>query len=60
MTADEISSFFHFPQNPKKETSMLTVKARKLALPIGVPTFGYKLQGTEIIAQETPPDITIM
>ncbi len=60
MTADEISSFFHFPQNPKKETSMLTVKARKLALPIGVPTFGYKLQGTEVIAQETPPDITIM
>jgi len=41
LNAKEISSFFHFPKNPKNETSLLTVKARKLALPIGIPTFDY-------------------
>ena len=41
MTSQEISSFFHFPKNPKNETSLLTVRARKLALPVGIPTFEY-------------------
>lgn len=34
MTRDEIASFFHFPQSPGNETSLLTVKAKKLTLPI--------------------------
>jgi hypothetical protein len=43
MSADEISSFMHFPKDPGNETSLLTVKAKKLTLPIGVPTYNYTL-----------------
>jgi hypothetical protein len=41
MSATEISSFMHFPKDPGNETSLLTVKAKKLTLPIGVPTYNY-------------------
>jgi hypothetical protein len=34
LTSDEISKFFQFPKNPQKESSLLTVKARKLSLPV--------------------------
>ena len=34
LSSEEISSFYHFPKNPKQETSLLKVTARKLALPI--------------------------
>jgi len=33
-TPEEISSIFHFPQNPKNETSLLKVTSKKLSLPI--------------------------
>ena len=34
LSSHEISAFFHFPANPKNETSLLKVTAKKLALPI--------------------------
>lgn len=36
-SGSEISEFFHFPTLPKNETALLKIKARKLALPIGIP-----------------------
>jgi hypothetical protein len=33
-SSEELSSIFHFPNNPKNETSLLKVTSRKLALPI--------------------------
>lgn len=60
LSKQELSAFFHFPQNPKTETSLLTVKARKLALPIGVPTYEYDNVQWEIIAKNTPKKATVM
>jgi hypothetical protein len=34
LSSEEIASFYHFPKNPKQETSLLKITARKLALPI--------------------------
>ncbi|HRI36442.1 MAG TPA: type IV secretion system DNA-binding domain-containing protein [bacterium] len=39
-TAGELASFFHFPK-AKGETSLLKVKSRKLAVPIGTKTLPY-------------------
>ena len=41
ITSEEVSSLLHFPNKPKNETSLLKVKSKKLALPIGAPTFDY-------------------
>ena len=61
MTSQEISSFFHFPKNPKNETSLLTVRARKLALPVGIPTFEYTInEKGEVIPKNFPHEINIM
>lgn len=52
LSSEEITSFYHFPQNPKSETSLLKVTARKLALPIWVPTLNYKtLANWEIVPE---------
>ncbi len=60
-SSDEVTSFFHFPQNPQQEGSLLTVKSRKLSLPVWIPTFPYKqLENNEIVAKETPQDINIV
>jgi hypothetical protein len=40
-TSEELSSIFHFPKNPKNETSLLKVTSKKLALPIGAPIFNF-------------------
>lgn len=61
LNANEISSFFHFPKSPKNETSLLTVKARKLALPIGIPTFDYTMsEKGEIYPKSFPADVNIV
>lgn len=61
LNSHEISSFFHFPKNPKNETSLLTVKARKLALPIGIPTFEYTTtEKWEIMAKSHPREVNIV
>jgi hypothetical protein len=38
-----LSSLLHFPDNPKNETSLLKVSAKKLALPTGIPIFDYEV-----------------
>ncbi|MDD2487017.1 MAG: type IV secretion system DNA-binding domain-containing protein [Candidatus Gracilibacteria bacterium] len=61
LTSEEITSFYHFPQNPKSETSLLKVTARKLALPIGVPTIDYKvLQNGEICPIDGPENMNVI
>ena len=60
LSSEEISSFLHFPQNPKNETSLLKVTARKLTLPIGVPTFPYTQLGKEILPAEYPKNTNIL
>ena len=60
-TAHELSSIFHFPNNPKNETSLLKVTSKKLALPIWVPTFEYEThKNGEIIPKGTPDNINII
>jgi hypothetical protein len=61
LNTKEIAAFFHFPKNPKTETSLLTVKSRKLALPVGVPSFDYSLDiHNEVIAKNYPQDTNIL
>lgn len=60
-TSEEISSIFHFPTNPNNETSLLKVTAKKLSLPIWVPTFDYtRMENNEIIARDYPKDVNIV
>lgn len=60
-TSEELSSIFHFPNDSKNETSLLKVTAKKLALPIGAPTFNYsKLENGEVVANSYPQDVNII
>ena len=61
MDSKEISSFFHFPKDPKTETALFTVKSRKLALPVWVPSFEYSInENWEVFAKEYPQDVNII
>lgn len=60
LTSEEITSFFHFPKNPKNETSLLKWSSKKLALPVGVPTFDYENSNWEIIPKNYPVDTNIL
>ena len=57
---DEISSFFSFPSDPKGETALVTVKSKKLALPVGMPAFAYTLQNNEVVTKEFPAATNII
>lgn len=60
-SAEELSAIFHFPNNPKNETSLLKWSAKKLALPVWLPTFDYEmLANHEIIAKNYPQNINIL
>lgn len=61
LTSKELTSFFHFPPNPKNETSLLTVKAKKLALPVGVSSFDYTVdERGEVFARNFPENANIV
>ena len=60
LSSEEIASFLHFPQSPKNETSLLKVTARKLTLPIGVPSFAYEKIHNEILPTQYPKDTNIL
>ncbi|MDR2190912.1 MAG: hypothetical protein LBP53_07245 [Candidatus Peribacteria bacterium] len=61
LTIEEIALLFHFPKNPKAETSLLTVKSKKLALPVMIPSFDYTLQENgEVLPQDYPSDVNIV
>jgi hypothetical protein len=60
-TMEEIALLFHFPKNPKAETSLLTVKSKKLALPVMIPSFDYETQSNgEILPKSYPEAINIV
>ena len=61
LTADEISNFFQFPKDPKNETSLLKVKSKKLAIPIGVQTMDYtRSDRGEIIPERSDPRVNVL
>ena len=60
-TSEELLNFFHFPNNPKNETSLLKVTSKKLALPIWTPIFDYKiLENWEKKAINYPENLNII
>lgn len=61
LSSDEISSFFHFPKSPSNESSLLKVTAKKLSLPIWVPTFSYEKNTIwEIIPRDKPINANVI
>ena len=61
LSSEEITSFYHFPERPKGETSLLKVTAKKLTLPIGVPTLPYKIESNgEVSAQNIEPNMNVI
>ena len=61
LSSEEITSFFHFPSNPKWETSLLKVTAKKLTLPIWVPTIDYKVENNwEITPQNIDSNMNVI
>ncbi len=61
LSSEEIINIFNFPKNPKNETALLKVKAKKLPLPVGVPTFDYEIaENGEVIPKNYPKDINII
>lgn len=60
-SSEELSSIFHFPKNPKNETSLLKVTSKKLSLPIWAPIFDYDvLSNWEKIAKNYPREVNII
>lgn len=60
-SSEEISSFFNFPDNPKWESSLLKVTARRLALPIWVQIYNYKFTpNKEVIPEWYPKNVNII
>jgi hypothetical protein len=58
-TPDEVSRLFRFPSTPTKETSLLKINARKLALPIGMPILPYSMKDEEIVINTHPKELAI-
>lgn len=57
----EVGSFFHFPSNPKSETSLHKVTSIKLALPNWLPILNYKiLNNNEVIPDNNDKSINIL
>ena len=61
LSSEEVATFFHFPNSPKNESSLFTVKSKKLALPVGVPSFDYtKDERGEVYAVNFPREANIV
>ena len=60
LSADEVSSIFHFPHHPAKETALLKINARKLALPIGMPILPYSVVDNEIKISSHDPTLGVL
>ena len=61
LTPQEIASIFYFPKDPKTETALLTVKSKKLSVPVGTPTFDYSVdKNNEILTKNYPQDCNIL
>jgi hypothetical protein len=59
LTPDELSRIYHFPKDPTKETALLKINAKKLALPIGMPILPYTLEKNEIIVSQHDANLGI-
>lgn len=60
LSALEISYLFHFPHHPAKETALLKINARKLALPIGMPILPYTTIGDDIVIAPHDPSLGVL
>ncbi len=61
MTDHELAHLYHFPKNPSGESSLLTVKAKKLAIPVGMPTVPYDIvANNEILPKDSPRDMNVV
>lgn len=60
LSAEEVSSLFHFPHQPAKETALLKINARKLALPIGMPILPYTSIDNEIVISPHDPSLGVL
>ena len=59
LTSEEVSHVFHFPDNPAGETALLTVKSKKLWVPVGLPALPYQiLENGEIEPVNVSPEMT--
>jgi hypothetical protein len=59
LTPDEVSRLYRFPTDPAKETALLKINARKLALPIGMPILPYTMNSMDIIVGSHDPSLAI-
>jgi Type IV secretion-system coupling protein DNA-binding domain len=59
LTPDEVSRLYRFPTDPAKETALLKINARKLALPIGMPILPYTMSGMDIVVGSHDPSLAI-
>lgn len=60
-SSEELSSIFHFPNKPQRETGLLKVTSKKLSLPIGAPIFDFeKNTAWEVIPKNYPQNINII
>ena len=60
LSAEEISYLFHFPHHPAKETALLKINARKLALPIGMPILPYTTIDDDIVIEPHDPSLGVL
>lgn len=58
LSPEEISFLFHFPANPKLETSLLKVSGRRLAPPIGIPVIGSRMNHGKL--ELSPDDLRVL
>ncbi len=59
LTPDELSRIYHFPKDPTRETALLKINAKKLALPIGMPILPYTLEKWDITVSPHDPSLAI-
>ncbi len=59
LTPDEISRIYHFPKDPARETALLKINAKKLALPIGMPILPYTLDKWGLVVASHDPTLSI-
>ncbi len=59
LTPDEISRMFHFPEDPSRETALLKINAKRLALPIGMPILPYTLDKWSIVVSTHNANLSV-
>lgn len=60
LTAGEISRLYHFPPDPAKETALVKINARKLALPTGMLIPPYHIEKGNIVVDTHDPWLCVL